>query len=187
MQLNNRIINILIAIGAVVVLAIVTVALFASVNNSVVALEETISSNKSNISKEEKRRVDLFNNLVSAVESYNKFEQSTLEKLVAARSAANAGKITSAQQTLAAVVEAYPQLKSQDNYKQAMLEFSITENRIAQYRENYNTNVRDYNKSVRSFPKNVILAISGYEKRDYKYLEFSVDNSEAQKVFNKSK
>lgn len=184
MQLTGKTINILIGVGAAIVLILVTIGIFASTNNGVVKQEETINTSKSNISKEEQRRVDLFNNLVDAVQSYNQFEQSTLEKVITARQQANGGQIENAQLTLAAVVEAYPQLRSQDNYKQAMLEFSITENRLASYREQYNTDVKAYNSSVRSFPTSLILAMMGYDKQDYKYLDFEVRNSEARSLFD---
>lgn len=182
--LSKRTINILIGIFALIVVTFITVGIFASANNTAVRQEETINTSQSNISKEEQRRVDLFNNLVDAVQSYNQFEQSTLEKVIQARQQANGGQIENAQLTLAAVVEAYPQLKSQDNYKQAMLEFSITENRLASYREQYNTDVKEYNKTVRSFPRSMFLAIMGYDKKDYKYLDFNVDNTKATDLFN---
>lgn len=183
MKLTGKSINIIIGLAVVVVLAITVIGVFASANNKVVKLEETINTSQSNISKEEQRRVDLFNNLVDAVQSYNQFEQATLEKVIQARQQANGGQIENAQLTLAAVVEAYPQLKSQDNYKQAMLEFSITENRLAQYREQYNGDVKSYNQAVRTFPRSMILAIMGYDKKDYKYLDFNVDNAEARDLF----
>ena len=64
--------------------------------------------------------------MVDAVQSYNNYESSTQQKITDARAKASAGKINQASQSLNAVVERYPQLKSQSNYKQAMLEFSIT-------------------------------------------------------------
>lgn len=151
--------------------------------NRAITMEENINTSLSNISKEEQRRVDLFNNLVDAVESYNKFEKETMTQIIEARSQANAGNVETANLMLAAVVEAYPQLKSQDNYKQAMLEFSITENRIAGYREQYNGDVRGYNQFIRSFPANVLLNLSGYIRQDFEYLDFEVDNSEARDLF----
>jgi LemA protein len=181
--LSKRTTNILIGIAVAIVLVTIIIITFASANNTAVRQEETINTSQSNISKEEQRRVDLFNNLVDAVQSYNQFEQSTLEKVITARQQANGGQIENAQLTLPAVVEAYPQLKSQDNYKQAMLEFSITENRLASYREQYNNDVREYNKTVRSFPRSMVLGIMGYDVKDYKYLDFKVNNNEARNLF----
>lgn len=151
--------------------------------NKAITMEENINTSLSNISKEEQRRVDLFNNLIDAVQSYNKFEKETLTQIIEARSVANAGNVETANLMLAAVVESYPQLKSQDNYKQAMLEFSITENRIAGYREQFNNDVRSYNRLTRSFPAGTFLGMIGYDKQDYAYLDFKVDNSEARDLF----
>jgi len=183
MRLSNKAITVLVAIGAVIVIGLVFLSIFAGTSNGVVRAEETVNTDQSNISKEEQRRVDLFNNLVDAIQSYNQFEQSTLTQITTARSQANSGNVDQAQLTIQAVVEAYPQLKSQDNYKQAMLEFSITENRIASYRQQYNTDVKSYNQYVRTFPASFILAIMGYHSKNYQYLDFNVDNSQARDLF----
>lgn len=184
MQLTSKQIKLVIG-GVLTVLAlIIGISIFSGTYNSVVTLEENINTAQSNISKEEKRRADLFNNLVDAVESYNKFEQSTLEKVIQARAQGNSGQIENAQLTLAAVVEAYPELKSQANYQRAMTEFSITENRVADYREQYNEDMRSYNNRVRKFPTNLILAVMGYDKKDFKYLDYQVKENEHRDLFN---
>jgi len=170
--MSNKYIKLATIAGVVVLFIVIVTSIFSGNYNRVVSLEENINNSNSNISKEEKRRIDLFNNIADAVQSYNQFEQSTLEKIIQARQQANGGQIESAQLTLAAVVEQYPQLRSQENYKQAILEFSITENRIAGYREQYNNDVRGYNKKVRSFPSNITLSIIGYQKQDFKYLDY---------------
>ncbi len=90
--------------------------------------------------------MDLFNYIVDAVKSYNKLEENTLAKFTEARAQANSGKIENAQLTIQSVVENYPQLKSQENYKTAQLEFSITENRLASYREQYNNEIKEHFK-----------------------------------------
>lgn len=155
--------------------------------NSAITSEENINTSLSNISKEEQRRVDLFNNLADAVESYNKFEKETLTQVIAARAQGNSGNVEEAMLMLAAVVEAYPDLKSISNYDKIMLEFSITENRLASYREQYNNDVRAYNRFVRSIPVGPILRLVGYSVQDYQYLDFEVDNSESRDLFNNDK
>lgn len=172
----------IISVSVVAILLFCIVYVFGTYNKAI-TLEENIHTSESNISKEEKRRVDLFNNLVDAVKSYNKFEKETFQLITDARSQANSGNVEQANLMLAAVVEAYPQLKSQENYKQAMLEFSITENRLADYREQFNNDVRGYNRLTRSFPSSVILAMVGYYKQDYNYLDYAVDNSKATNLF----
>lgn len=181
--LSKRTTNVLIGVAIAIVLFVIVLITFASANNTAVRQEETINTSQSNISKEEQRRVDLFNNLVDAVQSAKKFEQETQTKIAEARSQGNKGQVDQAMLTINAVAEAYPEIKSTELYKQTMLEFSITENRLASYREQYNADVKEYNATVRSFPRNMILAIMGYDIKNYKYLDFKVNNSEARGLF----
>lgn len=177
-------INTYIILGVILVGLLVFFATFGSVNNKYVMLNQNVQTSQSNISKESQRRVDLFNNLVDAIQSYNKFEQATLVQLTQARAQANSGKVENAQLTIQAVVEAYPQLKSQENYKQAMTEFSITENRLAAYREQYNNDVRSFNSYVQSFPAGLFLSIVGKDTTPKPYLDYKVDDSKARNLFN---
>lgn len=173
------------AIFFAVIASIVVIATFiiSGWHNTAIRQEENINTSLSNISKEEQRRVDLFNNLVDAVESYNKFEKQTITQVIEARALGSQGKIEEAMLVLSSIVEAYPDLKSIQNYDKTLLEFSITENRIASYREQYNNDVRAYNKYIRSFPINWVLDKIGYMKVDYQYLEYNVDNNDARNLF----
>lgn len=164
------------------VLVIMFVAAF-SISNGQIRRQQEVQTAKANISKEEERRIDLFRNMVDAVESYNSYESSTQQKITDARAKANQGKINQASQSLNAVVERYPQLKSQKNYKQAMLEFSITENRLANYRENYNDEVQNYNVYVRRFPNHQILEMMGNSTKTYEPLHYNVNNAKATNLF----
>lgn len=147
---------------------------FATTNNRVVFLEEQIKESDSAIKIQEKRRLDLIVNLVDTVKSYNKYEQETLSEIVEARSKALDGKIEDAEKLINVVVEKYPELKSNENYKQVMTEMSITENLIAEHRNNYNDQVKNYKKYTKKFPNNIILGIMGYEKINYSYLDYEV-------------
>lgn len=182
---TKKAINTYIITGVVLVILLIIFSVLGSVNNTYVSLSQNVDTSQSNISKEDQRRVDLFNNLVDAVQSYNNYEQSTLDKITQARAQANSGKVDAAQLTIQAVVEAYPQLKSQDNYKQAMTEFSITENRLAAYREQYNNDVRSFNSYVQSFPANVFLGVEGKNTSQKAYLNYNVDDSQARNLFSK--
>lgn len=66
-----------------------------------------------------------------------------------------------------------------------MKEFSITENRLADYRDNYNDFVKQYKRYIRKFPVKQFLSMSGYDIQSYKYLEFTVDNKAATNLFGK--
>ena len=74
---------------------------------------------------------------------------------------------------ITAVAEAYPELKSNENYKELMNELSMTENLIAEYRSNYNKQIKEYNRYVRKFPTRNFLNALGYEIQEYKYLEYN--------------
>lgn len=112
--MSGKLIALISGIGALILFSIMVISIFSGTYNRVVTLEENINTSKSNISKEEKRRADLFNNLADVVQAYDKHEQTTLQKVIEARQQANGGNIDQAMLTLAAVVEQYPQLKSQE-------------------------------------------------------------------------
>lgn len=181
---TKKAINGYIIAGVVLVLSLVIFSTFGGVNNTYVTKGQNVATAKSNISKEEQRRVDLFNNLVDAVQSATTFEKDTQTKIAEARSQGNSGKVDQAMLTIQAVAEAYPQIKSIDLYKQTMTEFSITENRLAGYREQYNNDTRDYNIYVQSFPAGAFLSILGKDKAQKPLLDFNVDNSKARDLFN---
>ena len=169
-------------IALAAVIGFVVLASF-SAENSAIGKEESIASAKSGISKEEQRRVDLFSNMVDAVQSYNDHEAETLKHVTDARAKAQSGDVEGAKSALNVVVEAYPEIKSQTNYSQAMKEFSITENRLAEYRDNYNQSVKTYKRYVRKFPTRLFLSWRGYEISEYESLDFKVDNSKATNLF----
>lgn len=72
---------------------------------------------------------------------------------------------------ITAVAEAYPELKSNENYKTLMNELSMTENMIAEYRSNYNKQIKEYKRYVRKFPTRQFLGLLGYEVQEYYYLD----------------
>lgn len=181
--MNSALVKPLLIVGGVILLIIIVISVFAGTNNRVVVLEENINTAQSNISKEEQRRADLFNNLADAVQAYDKHEQGTLQAVIEARQVANGGNVEQASLMLAAVVEQYPQLQSQKNYQTAMTEFSVTENRLAGYRELYNNEVRSYNNYTRSFWTKIVLSLMGYERQDFKYLDYEVDKNEHRDLF----
>lgn len=178
----------LIGCGGIVILTVaIGVFIFSmgvSAQNKAINLEEQINSAKSSIEVQEKRRVDLIYNLVDTVEAYAKHERDTLAQIVEARSQAKGGNIEEAALTIQAVVEAYPELKANENYKTLMLELTTTENLIAEHRNAYNTQVRAYNKHVRTFPNGMLLGLSGYQQLDAEYLEFNAPSDAPQNLFD---
>lgn len=173
------------ALGVILALVILGVVLLITNQNKAINLEEQINESKSAIEVQEKRRVDLILNLVDTVQAYDIHEKETLTQLVEARSNANNGKVEDAQMVLSAVAEAYPELKSQQNYKELMNELSATENLVAEYRNNYNIQIKAYNKHIRKFPNSLLLGLLGYEKIEAEYLEYNAPSDAPTNLFNK--
>ena len=172
----------LIIIGIAVAVILLGVGVFTSTNNRAISLEEQILSADSNIQTQEKRRTDLIYNLADCVMQYDKHEAETLLSVVDARNNGGSADIENVTTSIAAVAEAYPELKSNENYKELMNELSITENMIAEYRNAYNNEVRAYNKYVRKFPNKQILSFMVYEVIGYTYLQY--DEADRQPVSN---
>lgn len=160
-------------IGIVIAVILMLGGCFASKYNSAITLEEKINNTLSDVSIQEKRRIDLILSLVEVVEQASTYEQDTLLLITEARSSAETGNVDEALYNLGVVVERYPELQAVDTYKELMNELSITENLIANHRKTVNTFVQEYRKFTRKFPNSLILNILGYNKIDYSYLEFT--------------
>lgn len=175
--------KILISLAIFIGIILMIAGIFVGVNNTTINLEEQIKESKSSINIQEKRREDLIINLVDTVKDFNKYEQETMSKIVEARAKASNGQVEEAQTLISAVAEQYPELKSNENYKTLMTELSVTENMIAEHRNNYNIQVKQYNKHVKKFPNNVILNIMGYDKLENTYLQYEVSEDSPKNLF----
>ena len=155
------------------VLAVILLCVFAiqGSQNKAFALEEQVNTAQSDIKVQEKRRVDLVYNLADCVKQYDKHEAETLAAIAEGRG--SSGDIENVTTAITAVSEAYPELKSNENYKQLMNELAMTENLIAEYRSNYNKQIKEYNRYVRKFPTRMFLSMLGYEIQEYKYLDYN--------------
>lgn len=168
-----------------VILAVIVLCVFAvqGSQNKAFSLEEQVNAADSDIKVQEKRRIDLIYNLVDCVQQYDQHEAETLTAIVQARQVD--GDIQAASTAIMAVAEAYPDLKANENYKELMNELSITENLIAEYRSNFNAQVRSYNRYVRKFPTRIFLDMLGYEVQDYKYLDYNAPVDAPQNLFDR--
>ena len=172
----------LLIIGAFAALVIGSMFIMMGVENTAISYEEGIENAASYIRVEEKRRFDLIPNLVETVKEYDKHEYETLVAVVEARKGdADAGTVEEIKTMIAAVAEAYPDLKSQKNYQELMNELTITENKIADIRKFYNKQVTDYKRFVRVFPNKQILSLRGYEVKEFERLEFGNTSTDAPK------
>lgn len=163
-----------IVLGLAVLLVVWAIAAY----NRFVRLVQRSKEAWADIDVQLKRRYDLIPNLVETVKGYASHEAGTLEKVTAARAAAmDAGSIedkakaenmlTGALKSLFAVSEAYPDLKANTNFLELQRELSDTENKIQAARRFYNTNVRDLNTSIESFPGTIIASMFRFEPREF--------------------
>lgn len=165
------------------ILAVILLCVFGvqGAQNTAFSFEEQVNTAQSDIKVQEKRRVDLVYNLADCVKQYDKHEAETLTAIVQGRG--SAGDIENVTTAITAVAEAYPELKSNENYKELMNELSMTENLIAEHRSNYNKQIKEYNRYVRKFPTRLFLNILGYEAQDYNYLDYNAPVDAPQNLF----
>ena len=170
-----------------IVIAVVLAFIFGfqGVQNKAISFEEQISTAHSEIKVQEKRRADLLPNLVDCVKAYDEHEYQTLMDVINARGTISDASVNEIQTMINAVAEAYPDLKSSDNYKELMNELATTENLIANYRSNYNSWVKKYNQHIRKFPNKQILGCLGYEGANYTYLDYNVSSNAPTNLFDK--
>lgn len=166
------------AIAAIALLGVFGVQ---SSQNKAISLEESVTTAESDINVQEKRRVDLVYNLADCVKQYDSHESETLTKL--ADNMSNGNNVEDVNTAIAAVTYSYPELKSNENYKQLMNELSTTENMIAQYRENYNKSIDKYRRYIRKFPTRIFLDWTGYEVQDYEKLDYQAPVDAPQNLF----
>lgn len=176
--------TILIVIGIVIAVILAGVFTCQGSRNTAISYEEQIETAKSDIKVQEKRRADLIPNLVDCVKAYDKHEYETLMNVINARGTESDESVEEIQTMINAVAEAYPELKSSDNYKELMNELSTTENMISNYRSNYNKWIGTYNRYVKGFPHNIFLDVTGYEIIKYERLDFDVSEDAPKVDFN---
>ena len=177
---ENWKVMLIVAAGVVAVILLCVFGVQSS-QNQAFALEEQVNTAESDIKVQEKRRVDLIYNLADCVKQNDKHEAETFEAIVEGRG--SAGDIENATTAIAAVSEAYPELKADENYRELMNELAMTENLIAEYRSNYNKQVKAYNRYVKKFPTRIFLNMLGYERQSYQYLDYEAPVDAPQNLF----
>ncbi len=173
--MNAGMIVLLVVVVLVVVLGIWAVATY----NGLVRLRNLVQEAWRQIDVELHRRYDLIPNLVETVKGYAAQERTVFDEVTRARAAAanpGTGPAEQAQQEnvlsqalgrLFAVAEAYPQLRSNENFMALQGELTSTEDRIAAGRRYYNANVRTLNTRVETFPPNIIAKAFGFHRAEY--------------------
>lgn len=175
-------------LGIIVIGALILVAWGVGIYNSIVSSDEAVKSSWSQVENQYQRRYDLIPNLVETVKGFAKQEREVLENVTAARSRVGQLTVTpevlnnpeafarfqqaqdglsSALSRLMAVVENYPQLKSNENFLTLQSQLEGTENRIAVARNRFNEQVREFNTMIRRFPGSLIAGMTGFSEAQY--------------------
>lgn len=160
---------IIIAVIALIVLWII------SIYNNMVRLRNNRENAFSNIDVQLKQRYDLVPQLVSTVKGYATHEKELLERITEARSAclsANSindkisanNMLSNALNGLKVSVEAYPDLKANQNFMQLQSELSDIENKLAAARRFFNSSTKELNNAVQTFPGNLLAGMFGFHK-----------------------
>jgi LemA protein len=155
--------------------------------NSMVKLDEQVTSQWAQVENVYQRRVDLIPNLVSSVKGAANFEKETLTQVIEARSKATSisvdptkltpesiaqfqaaqGQLGQSLGRLLATVEAYPELKANQNFLELQAQLEGTENRITVERQKFNTVTQEFNSTIRTFPNNLIAGMFGFKAKGY--------------------
>jgi LemA protein len=171
-----------IALWIIIGIVVLLLLIFGGTYNRLVALRNRIDNAWSQIGVQLKRRYDLIPNLVNTVKGYAAHEKEIFEKVAEARNAAISAKtvpdqaqaenqITGALRQLFAVVEAYPDLKANQNFLALQEELTATEGRIAFARQFYNDTVLSYNNKVQQFPSRIVAGMFNFTPREFFQVE----------------
>lgn len=185
MKFNKGIVIIIVAVVAAIIMAIVGIN---SIPANAIAYEEKVTEAQSAIKVQEKRRADLIPNLADAIKAYDQHEYETLMDVVNARKAQDGtisdDTVNEINEIVNVVLENYPQLSSQENYKEFMNESSITENKIAETREAYNKAVSRYNTYTRNPINKFFLSLTGYKRVEFQKLSYDVSEDAPTNLFD---
>lgn len=180
--------------GIIVLVVLVALLLVSGLScmgsyNHLVSLQQGTNAQWAQVQNVYQRRADLIPNLVQTVQGSANFEKSTLEAVTDAR--ASVGKVTidaskapedaatleqfqkaqgqlsNALSRLMVVAEAYPDLKSSQNFRDLQAQLEGTENRISVERERFNTTVQSYDTAVHSFPSTITASMFGFKEKPY--------------------
>ena len=160
----------------ILVIVLLLVIWAVSIYNNLVKLRNNRENAFANIDVQLKQRYDLIPQLVSTVKGYATHEREVLERVTAARSAAMGATtvnekvqadnmMTSALAGLKVSLEAYPELKANQNFMQLQSEIADIENKLAAVRRFFNSATRELNNAVETFPGNIFAKMFGFSRQ----------------------
>lgn len=155
--------------------------------NSMVQLDEQVTAQWGQVENVYQRRADLIPNLVASVKGAANFEQKTLTDVTEARAKASSiqvdptnltpesiaqfqaaqGQLGQSLGRLLATVEAYPELKANQNFLELQSQLEGSENRITVERQKFNEVTQTYNSKIRTFPNNLTAGMFGFKQKGY--------------------
>lgn len=158
-----------------IIVIVVVVILAASMYNSLVKMRNNRENAFADIDVQLKQRHDLVPQLVETVKGYAAHEKDTLERVINARNGAIGAKtidekivaenaLSSALSGLKITLEAYPDLKANQNFLQLQEEIADLENKLSSVRRYFNSATKEYNNAVETFPSNILAGMFGFRK-----------------------
>jgi len=193
--------GLLVALVVLVLVVVGGLGWAVSINNQLVALDQSVNEKWAQVQNVYQRRTDLVPNLVETVKGFAAQERTVLEEVTRARASATSIQLTpqalndpksverfraaqaelsGALSRLLVTVERYPDLKSNQNFLALQSQLEGTENRITVERRRYNEAVREYNTRVRLVPGSVVAGIAGFQQKTF--FEAAPDAQAAPKV-----
>ena len=176
-------ITLLVVVGILVALASWVIGAY----NGLVTLDEETNGKWAQVESAYQRRADLIPNLVNTVKGYAEFEQETLTGVIEARAKATGinvdannlspeaianfqaaqSQLSGSLSRLLVTVERYPDLKANQNFLGLQSQLEGTENRKKIERDRFNVSVKEFNATIRKFPKTIVASSFGFEKKGY--------------------
>ena len=159
----------------VIVVVVILAAWLVSMYNSLVKIRNNRENAFADIDVQLKQRHDLVPQLVETVKGYAAHEKDTLERVINARNGAIGAKtidekivaenaLSSALSGLKITLEAYPDLKANQNFLQLQEEIADLENKLSSVRRYFNSATKEYNNAVETFPSNILAGMFGFRK-----------------------
>lgn len=159
----------------VIVVVVILAAWLVSMYNSLVKMRNNRENAFADIDVQLKQRHDLVPQLVEIVKGYAAHEKDTLERVINARNGAIGAKtidekivaenaLSSALSGLKITLEAYPDLKANQNFLQLQEEIADLENKLSSVRRYFNSATKEYNNAVETFPSNILAGMFGFRK-----------------------
>lgn len=181
-----------------IVILLIIVLILVLMYNSLINKKNQVENIFSSVDTQLKKRYDLIPNLIASVQEYMKHEEKVLDNLTSLRSQAIRHnlpeneiieldkKMSSALGSLMIAVEAYPDLKANENVLHLQASLNEVEEQIQAARRAYNQAVTDYNNALEMIPSNLMAKAMGYVKKDlFNIQEIEKENINVKELFDK--